>query len=344
MTGICDQAERVMLAILWIVLTYPFSFLRPQHDLALEVLALRHQLMVLKRQTSRPMLGRSDRYLWMFLMRVWPNWRTALLIVQPETLIGWQRAGFRMFWRWKSRGRRGRPGKDAELIQLIRRMWALNPTWGSPRIRDELAKLGLNASTATIRKYSPKSRGKPSQSWRTFLQNHASGIAAMDFFVVPTATFRLLYVLVVMNHERRKIVHFNITDSPTASWTAQQIVNAFPYDTAPEYLLRDRDSIYGSAFVQRVEGMGIKQKLIAPRSPWQNPYVERLVGSIRRECLDQVIIFHERQLKQICAEAFAAWGDEESPSGGCGFRDGTGVFARWQAAGFGRRDREALAC
>ncbi len=178
-------------------------------------------------------------------------------------------------------------------------MWALNPTWGSPRIRDELAKLGLKASTATIRKYCPKSRGKPSQSWRTFLQNHASGMAAMDFFVVPTATFRLLYVLVVMTHERRKIVHFNITDSPTASWTAQQIVNAFPYDTAPEYLLRDRDSIYGSAFVQRVAGMDIKQKLIAPRSPWQNPYVERLVGSIRRECLDQVIIFHERQLKQI---------------------------------------------
>ena len=156
-----------------------------------------------------------------------------MLIVQPETLIGWQRAGFRMFWRWKSRRRLGRPGKDAELIQLIRRMWALNPTWGSPRIRDELAKLGLKASTATIRKYRPKSRGKPSQSWRTFLQNHASGMAGMDFFVVPTATFRLLYVLVVMTHERRKIVHFNITDSPTASWTAQQIINAFPYDTAP---------------------------------------------------------------------------------------------------------------
>ena len=299
MTGICDQGERVMLAILWIVLTYPFSFFRPRHDLALEVLAQRHQLMVLKRQTGKSKLGRSDRYLWMLLMRVWPNWRTALLIVQPETLIGWQRAGFRMFWRWRSRRRLGRPGKDAELIQLIRRMWALNPTWGSPRIRDELAKLGLKASTATIRKYRPKSRGKPSQSWRTFLQNHASGMAAMDFFVVPTATFRLLYVLVVMTHERRKIVHFNITDSPTASWTAQQIVNAFPYDTAPEYLLRDRDSIYGSVFAQRVAGMGIEQKLIAPRSPWQNPYVERLVGSIRRECLDQVIVFHERQLEQI---------------------------------------------
>jgi transposase InsO family protein len=178
-------------------------------------------------------------------------------------------------------------------------MWALNPTWGSPRIRDELAKLGLSASTATIRKYRPKSWGKPSQSWRTFLQNHASGMAAMDFFVVPTATIRRLYVLVVMNHERRKLVHFNITVSPTAAWTAQQIVNAFPYDTAPKYLLRDRDSIYGSAFMQRVQCMGIQEKLIAYRSPWQNPFVERLIGSIRRECLDRVIVFHERQLKQI---------------------------------------------
>jgi transposase InsO family protein len=178
-------------------------------------------------------------------------------------------------------------------------MWAANPTWGSPRIRDELAKLGLAASTATIRKYRPKSRLPPSQSWRAFLRNHAGAIAAMDFFVVPTATFRLLYVLFVMNHERRRIVHFNITDAPTAAWTAQQIVNAFPEDTAPKYLLRDRDSIYASVFVQRVEGMGIQQKLIAPRSPWQNPYVERLVGSIRRECLDRVIVFNERQLRKV---------------------------------------------
>jgi transposase InsO family protein len=293
-----------MLAIFWIVLTYPLSFCRPRHDLALEVLALRHQLMVLQRQAPRPKLHRSDRYLWLLLLKVWPNWRTPLMIFQPETLIGWQRAGFRMFWRWKSRHRRGRPGKDTELIQLIRRMWRANPTWGSPRIRDELAKLGLTASTATIRKYRPKSRDKPAQGWRTFLRNHASSIDAMDFFVVPTATFQLLYVLVVMNHERRKIIHFNITASPTAAWTAQQMINAFPYDTAPRYLLRDRDSIYGSVFVQRVEGMGIKQKLIAPRSPWQNPYVERLVGSIRRECLDRVIVFNERQLRHTLESYF----------------------------------------
>ncbi len=288
-----------MFEFLRMVLIYPLSLLRPQHELAMEILALRHQITVLKRRTPRPKLRPWDRCLWMILKRVWPNWRTPLMVFRPETVIGWQRAGLRMFWRWKSRRRPGRPAKDRELIQLIRRMWSVNPTWGSPRIRDELAKLGLQASTATIRKYRPRSRRLPSQSWRTFLQNHAGGIAAMDFFVVPTVTARLLYVLVVLNHERRKIVHFNITDAPTAAWTAQQIINAFPYDTAPEYLLRDRDSIYGSVFVQRVAGMGIKQKLISPRSPWQSPYVERLVGSIRRECLDRVIVFNERQLRRV---------------------------------------------
>ena len=293
-----------MFAIVAALLRYLLSWLRPKHQLALEVLALRHQLTVLKRQIHKPKLRPSDRLIWITLKRLWPGWRGALMIFRPETVIGWQRAGFRLFWRWKSRRRIGRPGKDRELIELIRRMWAVNPTWGSPRIRDELAKLGLHASTATIQKYRPKSRGHRSQSWWTFLQNHTGAIAAMDFFVVPTTTFRLLYVLVVIRHERRKIIHFNITEAPTATWTAQQVINAFPDDTAPEYLLRDRDSIYGSDFVRRVEGMGIQQKLISPRSPWQSPYVERLVGSIRRECLDRVIVFDERQLRQILKSYF----------------------------------------
>ncbi len=148
------------------------------------------------------------------------------------------------------------------------------------------------------------SRRQPSQSWWTFLQNHAGVIAATDFFVVSTVSFRLLYVLVVMNHERRKVLHFNITDAPTAAWTAQQIINAFPYDTAPKYLLPDRDWIYGTVFAQRVEGMGIKPKLISPRSPWQSPYVEQLVGSIRRECLNRVIVCNEQQLSQILESYF----------------------------------------
>ena len=222
-----------MLAIVSALLRCLFSWLRPKHELALENLALRHQIAVLNRSAPKPRLQGKDRLFWVVLKRWWPNWRAALIIFQPETVIGWQRAGFRMFWRWKSRPRGGRPGKDSALIELIRRMWAVNPTWGSPRIRDELAKLGLEASTATIRKYRPKSGRPPSQSWRTFLQNHAGAIAALDFFVVPTVTFHLLYVLVVITHERRKVVHFNITDEPTAAWTAQQIINAFPYDTPP---------------------------------------------------------------------------------------------------------------
>lgn len=284
---------------LWIVLRYPWSLFRPQQELALEVLALRHQITVLKRPRRKPKLRPWDRCFWLLLKAVWPNWKTSLMLFRPETGIGWERAGIRLFWRWKSSRRRGRPGKDPELIQLIRWMWVANPTWGSPRIRDELVKLGLEASTATIRKYRPKSRRPASQGWRTFLRNHAGAMAAMDFFVVPTVTCRLLYVLIVITHEPRKVIHFNITETPTAEWTAHQRLNAFPFDTAPNYLLRDRASIYGSAFVRRVEGMGIQQKLIAPRSPWQNPYVERRAGSIRRECLDRVIVFHEPQLQQI---------------------------------------------
>jgi transposase InsO family protein len=293
-----------MFAIVAALLRYLLSWLRHKHGLALENLALRHQIAVLKRQAHKPRLQGKDRLFWVVLKRWWPNWRAALILFQPETVIGWQRAGFRMFWRWKSRQRGGRPRTDAALIRLIRRMWAANPTWGSPHIRDELAKLGLEASTATIRKCRPKCGRRPSQSWRTFLQNHADAIAAMDFLVVPTVTCRLLYVLIVIAHERRKVIHFNITEAPTAGWSAQQVVNAFPYETAPKYLLRDRDSIYGSVFVQRVEGMGIQQKLISPSSPWQKPYVERLVGSIRRECLDRVIGFNERQLRQLLESYF----------------------------------------
>jgi putative transposase len=249
-----------MLVIVSALLRWLFSWFRPKHELAPENLALRHQIAVLKRPAHTPRLQGKDRLFWVVLKGWWPSWRAALIIFQPDTVIGWQRTGFRMFWRWKSRPRGGRPRKDTALVRLIRRMWASNSTWGSPRIRDELAKLGLEASTATIRKYRPKSRRQPSQNWRTFLQNHAGAIAALDFFVVPTVTFHLLYVLVVMTHEQRKVVHFNITVEPTAVWTAQSTINAFPYDTAPKYLLRDRDSIYGSVFVQRVEGMGIQQK------------------------------------------------------------------------------------
>jgi transposase InsO family protein len=220
-----------------------------------------------------------------------------LLLFQPQTVIAWHRLGFRLFWRWKSRDCGGRPSTERELINLIRRMWSSNPTWGSKRIQAELAKLGSEVSDSTVRKYRPRTR-RNDQTWKTFLHNHAKDLTAADFFVVPTATFRVLYVFLVLAHERRKVLHFNITDSPSAAWTAQQLVEAFPYAQPPRYLLCDRDGIYGLEFVQRTRGLGLKQMLIAPRSPWQNPFVERLVGSIRRECLNHVIVLHEQHLRR----------------------------------------------
>ena len=178
-------------------------------------------------------------------------------------------------------------------------MWEANPTWGSPRIRAELAKLGLKVSDSTVRKYRPRCERPPSQSWRSFLHSHAKGIVAIDFLTVPTATFRILYVFIVLAHDRRRVVHFSVTDSPTAVWTGQEMVNAFPFETAPRFLLRDRDGIYGKEFQRRVASLGMEEKLIAPRSPWQNPYVERLIGTLRRECLDHVIVMNEQHLRRV---------------------------------------------
>lgn len=274
---------------------------QPRRQILLENLALRHQLLVLSRNAARPRFRNSDRLLWVLLRTVWSRWEKALVIIQPETVIRWHRAGFRLYWCWKSR-RGGRPQIDRALIQLIRRMWQANPTWGSPRIRDELAKLGLQVSDSTIRKYRPTPPRSSSQTWKTFLHNHTKQIVAIDFFTVPTATFRVLFVFIVLAHERRKVVHVAVTESPSAFWTGQQLVNAFPFETAPRFLLRDRDAIYGAEFVGRVAGLGMEEKVIAPRAPWQNPYAERLIGSLRRECLDHVIILNERHLKMVLQE------------------------------------------
>jgi transposase InsO family protein len=270
-------------------------------QLLLENLALRHQLMVLNRNARKPRFSKPDRLLWVVLRAVWSRWEKALVIIQPQTVIGWHRAGFRLYWRWKSRGG-GRPPIDPELIRLIRRMWRANPTWGSPRIRDELAKLGLQVSDSTIRKYRPIRPRSSSQTWKTFLHNHTKQIAAIDFFTVSTATFRVLCVFIVLAHQRRKVLHFAITEAPSAFWTGQQLVNAFPFKTAPRLLLHDRDGIYGAEFARRAASLGMQEKVIAPRSPWQNPYVERLIGSLRRECLDHVVILNERHLHGVIRE------------------------------------------
>jgi transposase InsO family protein len=242
---------------------------------------------------------------WVWLDRLWPNWRSALGIVQPETVIKWHRMGFKLYWRWKSKaGKAGRPSIDCEIRTLIRRMSRENPTWGAPRILSELLLLGYDVAEATVAKYMLRGRMPPSQTWRTFLDNHVPDIAACDFFTVPTVTFRVLYVFVVLRHDRRRVAHFNVTTNPYAEWTAQQIVGAFPYAEAPRFLIRDHDGIYGASFIKRVERMGIEQVPIAPRSPWQNPYCERVIGSIRRECLDHVIVLNEVHLTRILADYF----------------------------------------
>jgi len=291
------------------------SGLRARQNLVLENAALRQQLGVLRRQVKRPRLTGSDRLFWMVLKRMWPRWDEILTIVKPATVIAWHRTGFRLFWRWKSHPKGGRPRVDPDVRALVKAMWRDNPTWGSPRIRDELAKLDIHLSDSTIRSYRPQPNKPSSQSWKTFLQNHAGEIAAIDFFVVPTLTFSLLYVYVVMRHERRKIAHLNVTRFPSAVWTAQQMVEAFPFDTTPRYVIRDRDGIYGSEFRRRVHSLGIEQVVTAYRSPWQNPYVERVIGSIRRDCVNHMIVVNERHLRRILRNYLAYYHDSRTHLG-----------------------------
>lgn len=280
--------------------------------IAAENLALRHQFGVLQRSVKRPQLRQRDRIFWAWLSKLWPDWRSSLLIVKPETVIRWHRDGFKLYWRWKSRGKPGRPKIDAEIRRLIRRMCRENATWGAPRIQSELALLGLTVDESTVAKYMIRHRKPPSQTWRTFLENHASDIAAIDFFVVQTVRFQLLYGFIVLRHDRRRVVHFNVTRHPTARWTGQQIVEAFPFDEAPRFMIRDRDAIYGHDFRERVKHLGIEEVIIAPRSPWQSPYVERLIGSIRRDCLDHVIVLNEAHLRRILARYFAYYDESRT--------------------------------
>ena len=281
------------------------TLLWPRAALQAEVLALRHQILVLKRQCAgrRVSFRTSDRVFWSLLSRIWPGWRHAIILVRPETVIRWHRQGFRLYWRWKSRSRwPGRPPVEAEIRELILEMHRANLTWGAPRIHGELLKLGFTVAQSTVSKYLPRYRKPPSQSWRTFLQNHLREAIAIDFAVVPTATFRLLYVFVVLSLERRRLLHVHVTSHPTAAWTAQQMVEALPDEPNPRYLIRDRDGIYGAEFRRRVAGLGLREVPIAPRSPWQNAYAERFIGSLRRECLDHMIVLNERQGSRILSD------------------------------------------
>ena len=238
----------------------------------LENLALRHQLHVLRRQRpGRPRLFAIDRLLWVWLYRIWPRCLDTMVLVKPATVVQWHRQGFSLFWRWRSRS--GRPSVEREIRDLIRQMCSANPLWGAPRIHGELLKLGIEISQATVAKYMVRRRGTPSPTWRSFLHNHAQGIVAIDMFIVASASFRLFYVLIILAHDRRRIIHTATTDHPTAVWLSHQVTEAFPWDTAPQYLLRDRDSSYGAYFRNRVDVMGITEVVTAPRSPWQNAYV-----------------------------------------------------------------------
>ena len=279
------------------MLASALSLFRSRVALQLEILALRHQLGILQRSVKRPKLSASDRYLWARLSQFWSGWRSALLIVQPETVIGWHRRGFRLFWTRKVHyGQPGRPPVSKEIRKLIRQMSRDNPLWGAPRIHGELLKLGIDVGETSVSKYLVRRRKPPSQTWRSFLQNHLNSMASVDFFTVPTIRFQVLYVFLVLAHGRRRILHFAVTSHPTAEWTAHQLREAFPWEGAPRYLLRDRDGIFGTEFVDQVKAMGIKQVLSAPRSPWQRGYVERVIGTIRRECLDHMIVVNERCL------------------------------------------------
>jgi transposase InsO family protein len=225
------------------------------------------------------------------------------MVVNIDTVIAWHRRGWRLYWTWRSRRRRpGRPPVPVDVRELIRTISSQNVTWGAPRVHGEILKLGIDVSQATVAKYMVRGEKPPSQNWRTFLDNHVTTLASIDFFTVPTIRFGVLYVFLVLAPDRRRVVHVNVTSNPTAAWTARQLTEAFPEDSAPRYMIRDRDGVYGDIFCSRAKAMGIKEVLIAPRSPWQNPYAERMIGTLRRDLLDHVIIVDERHLRRLVRE------------------------------------------
>jgi transposase InsO family protein len=289
-----------MIALIRFVLAVLASPFKSKSRLEAENAVLRHQLIVLRRKLKgRARLTNNDRCFFVWMYRWFATILKVVTIVQPETLVRWHRAGFRRHWRWESRSRGGRPQVELELRTLIRQMSVENQLWGAPRIHGELLKLGFSVAQSSVAKYMVKRCGPPSQGWRTFLRSHAPDIAAMDLFVVPTIGFKLLYGFVIVRIHRRDLVWINVTANPTAEWVARQITEAFPWDGAARYMIRDRDRIYRTVVTRRLRAMGIRDKPIAPASPWQNGFAERLIGSIRRECLDHIIVFGEAHLRRI---------------------------------------------
>jgi transposase InsO family protein len=290
------------------------SFFRSDAELILENLVLRHQLQIALRSHPRPRLSNRDRFLWVSIRRVFPaSWKRHLVVVRPETVIGWHRRGWRLYWTWRSRSRGGRPRLAPEVRDLIAQMAFENPTWGTQRIRGELMKLAIVASARSIRRYRRRTSGRPpSQTWRTFLANQAHGIWASDLFVVQTIGFRTLYVLFFVSHARRELVYLNVTSSPTAAWVWQQLLNATPWSRQPRHLIHDRDNAYGRHFDSRLAGIGVAGIRTPYRAPKANAIAERLVGTLRRECLDHVIVVNESHLVRLLTE-FAAYYNRDRP-------------------------------
>ena len=290
------------------------AVVRSRADLVAENLLLRHQLAVLCRPTrKRRRLRSRDRLFWILARLVRGDWRRHLVLVRPETVVGWHRRGWKLFWRWKSCAPFGRPRLSSEVRELIARMAAENPRWGSERIRGELLKLGIAVSKRSVQHYRRRGLTRPpSQSWRTFLRNHRPTLWAADFLTVQTLTFGTLYVLVFVSHARRELVHLNVTASPTAAWVWRQLIQATPWGRAPRYLLRDRDAVYGRDGVDRARRLGIETVLSPARAPRANAVAERLVGTLRRECLDHLVIVNEAHLRAVLTE-FAGYYNRERP-------------------------------
>jgi transposase InsO family protein len=296
-----------MFAVLYALGMFVADLFKSRSRLEAENLFLRHQLsLALRQKPPRIRLRGSDRALLVWMVRLWPGLLDAVQVVQPETVVHWHRAGVRAFWRWKSRNRAGRPKIDRELRALIRRMSMENALWGASRIHGELLKLGYEVAQSTVSKYMARGGRPPSQSWKTFVRNHAEAIAAIDMCIVPTLSFERLFAFLVLGHSRRQLLWFEVTRHPTAAWLARQITEAFPWASAPAYLVCDNDRAYGHVFTSRVTAMGIRDRPISPGSPWQNGIAERLIGTLRRECLDHMVIFGEVHLRRILS-AYAVY-------------------------------------
>ena len=295
-----------MLCLLRLLFALLVRSVRSRRHLLLENLALRQQLAVLARRRPQPRFSAQDKLFWIVLCRLWPGWRKALILVQPDSVVRWHRSGFKLYWKWLSRNRK-RPGRKCvsrEVRELIFRMVNENKTWGAPRIHGELKMLGYDVSERSVLRWMRKAPRdpEPAKQWTTFLNNHREAIAAMDFFTLPTLTVGVLYCFFVIAHERRRILHWNVTKQPTSAWVVQQLREAFPYDSAPGYLIFDRGTNFDEEVIDTVKSFGIQPKLTRFRSPWQNGVAERWIENCRRELLDHVIVLNRRHLKRLINE------------------------------------------